>query len=189
MNKVSKLSVLSFYGSIFIVLFIFFKLVSVYFGNSPLNSSHSAKSKFVSAFPQGWAFFTKTSKEPQFYIFDYNSKDVELKNLRSFSKEYYFGLSRKNRILNIEINNIFQQIVKDSVNKIIIKTSDVNNISNEIKKQKITFKRIYIKRRNIPNFKGKYLFVSQTMLPWSVLSRKSDYPSLYIVFPIEICQK
>ncbi|MBF4472904.1 SdpA family antimicrobial peptide system protein [Flavobacterium sp. HJJ] len=189
MNKASKLSILSFYSSIFLVLIIFFKFISVYAGNNAIHNSHSDTSKFVSVFPQGWAFFTASSKGPLFYVFDCNSKYPKLKNLRSFSKEYYFGISRKNRVLNIEINNMFQQIEKDSINGIVIKTSDINNISHAMMKQKFIFNKIFLKKENAPNFKGKYFFVTQTLLPWSILRRKSDYPSLYNVFPIEICQK
>lgn len=189
MNKLSKLSILSFYGSIILVVIIFFKLISVYFGNSPINSSHSSKSQYVSIFPQGWAFFTKSSKEPQLYIFDCNSKQPDLKNLRSFTTDYYFGVSRKNRILNIEISNVFQQMEKDSVNRIVFKTADVNYIPKEIKKRNIIYKKVFVKKGTTPNLNGKYLFITQIMLPWSIVSRKPDYPSLFTVYPIEICQK
>jgi antimicrobial peptide system SdpA family protein len=185
-KKTSKLSLFTFYSSILIVILVFFKLTSIYFGNNPLNHNHEAKSQLTSIFPQGWAFFTKSSKEAQFHIFDCNSLTPKLKNLRSFSFEYYFGASRKNRIINIEINNIFQKIAKDSVTGIIIKTSTASSIPKEIKKENINFQKITIKKSIAPNFKGRYLFVSQTILPWNILKRKSDYPSSFIVYPIEI---
>lgn len=188
MNKLSKTSIVSFYSSIFLVSIIFFKLISIYFGNNPINNSYSAKSQYVSVFPQGWAFFTKSSKEPQLYVFDCNSKQPKLINLRNFSAEYYFGISRKNRILNIEIGNVFQQMEKDA-NRIVFKTANITYIPKEIIKRKINYNKVFVKKGSTPNFNGKYLFVTQIMLPWNILKRKPDYPSLYTVYPIEIYQK
>ncbi|WP_343615505.1 SdpA family antimicrobial peptide system protein [Flavobacterium sp.] len=163
-------------------------MTSIHFGNNPLNNNHKTKSQLTSLFPKGWAFFTKSSREPQFYIFDCNFSNPKLKNLRNFSSEYYFGMSRKSRILNIEINTIFQKIIEDSIKKTIVKTSEINLVPKELR-GKIHYQKIMINKDIIPSFKGKYLFVSQTMLPWNILKRKSDYPSSFTVYPIEIYQK
>lgn len=189
MNKISKLSFFSFSLSILIVVLAFFKVTAIYFGNNPLNNQYTAKSQLTSVFPQGWAFFTKSSRESQLHIFDCNSLEPKLKNLKSFTSEYYFGISRKNRVLNIEMNTIFQKIVTDSVKPIYIKSTNIYSVNEHIKKKRIHYKKIIIKKGSAPNFKGKYLFVTQIMLPWNIIKRKHDYPSSFIVYPIEITEK
>ncbi|MDP5197983.1 SdpA family antimicrobial peptide system protein [Flavobacterium sp. DG2-3] len=185
----SKLSFFSFFLAILIVLLIFFKITAIYFGNNPLNKQYTSKSQLTSMFPQGWAFFTKSSRESQLHIFDCNSLEPKLKNLKSFTSEYYFGISRKNRVLNIEMNTIFQKIVTDSVKPLYIKSTNIYSVNEEIKRKKIHYKKIILKKGSAPNFKGKYLFVSQIMLPWNIIKRKTDYPSSFIVYPIEITEK
>jgi antimicrobial peptide system SdpA family protein len=189
MNKISKLSIFSFYFSILIVALVFFKITAIYFGNNPLNNRYISKSQLTSVFPQGWAFFTKSSRESQLYIFDCNSLEPKLKNLRSFTNDYYFGISRKNRVLNIEMNTVFQKIIIDSVKPIYIKSTNIYSVNQQIISKSIHYKKIIIKKGSAPNFKGKYLFVSQIMLPWNIIKRKPDYPSSFIVYPIEITEK
>jgi hypothetical protein len=189
MNKISNTTLLGFFTSILLVLLIFLTLLSVYFGNNPLNKSNTVQAKFISAFPQGWAFFTSSAKKPRYYVFNCPDKNIEMIELRSFSTEYYFGISRHNRILNIEINNLFQKIISDSIKGFKITTPDIKNITQKIKNDTLKFDEISIDKKHSPNLKGKYLFVTQLMLPWSLLNKRPDYPSLYTVYAINIHQK
>src|SRR5690606_32102943 len=79
--------------------------ISVFFGYNPLNSSLNSRIMLSGYFPQGWAFFTKNSTDPQLYLYDCNGKIVFLDN-RNISAKYGFGASRHNRILNLEFSNI-----------------------------------------------------------------------------------
>jgi antimicrobial peptide system SdpA family protein len=188
MNKTSKPSLIAFYSSVSIVLVIFFTILSIYFGNNPLNNSYTAKSKFISAFPQGWAFFTKSAKEPEFYIFECFNGKIEMKNLRNFSNDYYYGLSRHNRILAIEASTILNKIKSDSITGYRLTAKIAENITEKINLDTLKFNKISVFKKNVPDFKGKYLFVSKHALPWSLLNQKPDYPSSFIVYAINIHQ-
>ncbi len=185
----SKISLVSFFAGVCFNVFIFFLLLSVYFGANPLNHSRALHVNFVSIFPQGWAFFTKSSKDPQLYLFSYNKGKFRPINLRNFSAEYDFGLSRHNRILNVEIHHIFRKIKEDSIQGYEIKAISPDKIPEVIlKNKKVKYENIAIKKELTPDLNGKYLLALQFQLPWALLHRKSDYPLHYNVYPIEMIQ-
>ena len=188
MNKILKSSLIAFYISISIVILIFFTVLSVYFGNNPLNNSYTTKSKFISVFPQGWAFFTKSAKEPEFYIFECDKGKIKMKNLKNFSKDYYYGISRHNRILMIEANTILNKIKYDSITGYRLTTIKADNIVKKINLDTLKFNSVNVFKENVPDFKGKYLFVIKQQLPWALLNKKPNYPSSFIVYAINIHQ-
>lgn len=188
MKQISKTSIIAFFLGIFFVSTLFFKLISVYFGNNPLNNSQTSMTNYVSIFPEGWAFFTRSSKEPRLHIYTCESNMIKSVNLRNFSSDYYFGISRHNRVLNIEVNDIMKKIQLDSINSFEIMSNDEQNLSNLIKIKNVKFKDITVDKKN-KDFKGKYILAIQYLLPWSLLSQKSDYPSKYIVYPVNIILK
>ncbi len=188
--KYYRLSVLwiTFYGSILFVAFFFFLVLSIYFGNNPLNKSVTIYPRSVSVFPQGWAFFTGSSKNSRYLVY---SENMEVLELRSFSFENYYGASRHNRILNIEINNVFEKIFLDSIQG--LECSDLNIFFEDNSQKKYcsqwNFVKIIIEQKQSPNLQGDYFFVEQLTLPWSLLSKKPDYPIHYNVYPIHIIHK
>ncbi len=184
--KISIVSKLTFIFAVLLVTVIFFKLVSVYFGYNPLNRNGNTQSKYISFFPQGWAFFTKTSKEPKLYVFTVKDDAIEIKNMRNVSFEYAFGISRKNRIISVVINNVFKKISQDSIKCFEYSTNKIENIAKFTKTKKINYQQLIIDKKLIKDFKGKYLIVSQRFLPWSLLNKKPSYPYSYSIYPINI---
>lgn len=187
--KINRTSVLMFFLALIFNTFIFFKLISIYFGNNPLNNSQTGLVNYVSVFPEGWAFFTKSSKDPRLYIFNCNENRIENINLRNFSKDYYFGISRHNRILNVELGNIISNIHLHPIKSFSIRADNENNIPSKLKISEIKFSNLTVSKKQNYHFKGKYLIVVQYLLPWSLLNRKPDYPSKYVIYPINIIQK
>ncbi|WBV56435.1 SdpA family antimicrobial peptide system protein [Chryseobacterium daecheongense] len=189
MKKVSIYSIIALFSGLFIVLFIFFKLLSVYLGNNPLNNSQSIKASYVSFFPEGWAFFTKTSKDPKIHIFSVKGNKIEYLNLRNFSSEYYFGISRHNRVLNVEIGNITQRIKEDSVKSFTITTKSELHILDGIKADTLQYSDLVMDKKSIKDFNGKYLISLEFLPPWPLLNQSPDYPSKFVIFPINIITK
>ena len=82
MKGITRASFYVFIFTICINLLIIFKLMSVYFGNNPLNNSPRQSISYVSIFPEGWAFFTKSAKEPRIHIYNCNNNKIEYVDIR-----------------------------------------------------------------------------------------------------------
>jgi antimicrobial peptide system SdpA family protein len=179
-------SFFAFLFSVLFVAFIIFFVMSIYFGNNPLNNTMLSKIKIVSILPEGWAFFTAKSTEPRVYAFKLRDNKLTEMNLRNFSGEYYFGMSRYNRVLNLQIANVFQNVPNDSSSH--YEFSAVNSIEllSKMNTDLFNFNDISIKKTRAPDLIGKYVIVVQLMLPWSMIYSKPNYPSKYIAYPINI---
>ena len=162
--------------------------MSVYFGNNPLNNSPRQSISYVSIFPEGWAFFTKSAKEPRIHIYNCNNNKIEYVDIRNFSKEYYFGISRHNRILNIEMGNILEKIKMEKINSFVIMSNNEKELNKKLNPSKIKYSNIYVSSTGNKDFKGKYLLSVQYLLPWPLLKQKQNYPSKFVIYPINIIE-
>ncbi|GEN77486.1 SdpA family antimicrobial peptide system protein [Chryseobacterium hagamense] len=185
-----KIKIIYFLTAIILVFAIIIKILSVYFGNNPLNNSRYGYINYVSVIPEGWAFFTKNARDPLTYIFKNSDGNITSVNLRNFSSDYSYGISRHNRIVSIEIGNVFDKINKDTLTKgTSIKALDVDELTNILKEKKVDYKDIYIEKKHSPDLNGKYIFVLQRLLPWTLLNRKSNYKSTFVIYPVNIIYK
>lgn len=180
-----KRYIIFFTAILTVVCFIFF-IISIYFGNNPLNNRLSSKMRMVSIMPEGWAFFTRASNEPRQYIYKINGNNLSEINLRNISAEYYFGMSRDNRILFLQFNTVFQKINNDSSKFYSYRSINVNAVTSKIKLDTLKYNEISMKRDVTPNVNGKYLMIVELMLPWSLLNRDANYPTNFIVYPINV---
>lgn len=186
MSKVNYASLVAFFlGCTFVVL-VFFKVASIYLGNNPLNKSYYSQIKFASGFPQGWAFFTKSAKDPQIFMIEYDKpRNIKILNFQSTSTDFYLGVSRHNRILNVEIGNILSKL-DSTIKPYQVKAKKIEDIFEYIKAKKIKFTSINIEKKLAPDFNGEYVIVIQEMLPWPLMNKIPDYPSNFTLFPIII---
>lgn len=168
------------------VFSIVFFIISIYFGNNPLNNSLTSKIKIISVLPQGWAFFTKKSTEPRLYIYKVERNNLSEINLRNFSSEYYFGMSRDNRILNLQIVNVFKKVNTDSSIHYEFNSINTKELTEAVQVDTLNFNQVLIKSEIAPNIKGKYLLIVQLMLPWPLLHYQPEYPSKFIIYPINV---
>lgn len=167
--------------------FIVFYIISIYFGNNPLNNSLISKVKVISVLPEGWAFFTKNSSEPQLYIYKVERNKLSEINLRNFTSEYFFGMSRNNRILNLQVANVFKKVNNDSSIHYEFHSINITQLTNVLHVDTLDFNRVSIKNAIAPNIEeGKYLMIVQLMLPWALLHCQPYYPSKFIIYPINI---
>lgn len=133
-------------------------------------------------------FFTKSAKEPELYLYTCNEK-ISPVNLRNFSLDYFFGLSRHNRVLNIQIHNIFHEIKTDSIEPLILNTNNIDSLLNKLSIEKLNFKDIFIEKKFAQDLNGNYIIVLHLQLPWPLLHQKPNYPQRYIAFPVNIIKK
>jgi antimicrobial peptide system SdpA family protein len=176
---------ITFFCSIFFTAGIIFYFISIYFGNNPLNRRLKSKTKLISIFPEGWAFFTKKSSDPRVYIFKVESDKISEVNLRNFSAEYLYGLSRNNRLLNIQFCNILKKVCTDSLPYFEMKASDPKKIK-ELIIASINFNDVKLDRKLVPQIRGRYLLAIQKMLPWPLIHKEPSYPSNYSIYPVNV---
>lgn len=86
-------------------------VLSIVVANMPYSPVRNSKRdvNMVGLMPQGWAFFTRSPREDQMYV--YQSIDGELVRLpySNISKESWFGFNRKVRAKGIELGNLLER--------------------------------------------------------------------------------
>jgi antimicrobial peptide system SdpA family protein len=178
MDKKAAALCLCFFASILAYTCLFMTILTNYAGNNPMNKLNSNISNYVSVFPQGWAFFTRSVRERSMALYSVNGSSLSRVELRGFEPEYYFGLSRKNRILTIELSNILYKIDrlpgKRPLNKDILLGDD---LSNYVSADTLFYNKIQRDAKTLV-LKGKYVLVLQDYLPWSLV-RNRDRAHLY----------
>jgi antimicrobial peptide system SdpA family protein len=154
---------------------IFAIMAASYAGNNPLNKLNRDIVQYVSIFPQGWAFFTKSPRESSISIYEVRNKRVEKIDLRGFKQAYFFGASRKHRIISLETSSAFKKLSniedKITIEKTIIFRDDLNKYINT---DSLKFNKINRDQKNIL-LQGQYLLVIEDFLPWSLIKKKSTF--------------
>lgn len=141
------------------VLFIFIVFInSIGYNLLTLNKKWCFELQFL--FPQGWAFFTKDPRDEQTTLYKIeNQKNIEI-NMKNGATNAFFGISRKNRIMLIELAQIVNQLDTNSW-KVIKSKEEFLTYSDTAKAVEI------INFVNHSIFKGEYLITKQKPLPWS----------------------
>jgi antimicrobial peptide system SdpA family protein len=100
---------LFFIFSIFIsFLFVYYIFINAMPFN-PLVSSPQSQTKLVGILPQGWAFFTKSPRDPNFIIYKFENNKLVSQGISNISYYNYFGVSRKSRIIAAEGGSLISQ--------------------------------------------------------------------------------
>lgn len=86
--------------------------------NNPISLKSNSRFHVVSFLPEGWAFFTRDTREDMQYVYKKQADGHwELVTLPGASLRYLFGLSRKGRAIGPEITLLLRQIEDDSWTK------------------------------------------------------------------------
>lgn len=183
-----KKNQLIFITTTFSIVAIVFIFISLYFGFNPINNSIKNRIAIISVFPQGWAFFTRDSRESRLHVFDLQNNG-ELMNLRNTSLKFGFGASRHNRIQNLQVSNIVRGLNIDSISEYKIKAVLPTDINSKINFDTLIYQNVIIDKEVSPDFQGKYIIAIQLMLPWYLLHKQPNYPSTFILYPVNIIYK
>jgi len=140
-------------------------LLLVLFANSitynPIRYNFPYLKESFSTLPQGWAFFTRSSREAQIIIYEYKDGVLEEMNHKHSSFSNAFGLNRKTTYLFTEVHAIHEEISND-----IFINSRWNfqcNKYGDIPEEAYTVE----SKLKIPQLKGEYIFVYQEIIPWA----------------------
>ena len=93
---------------LFTILLPLYVCLNINVNTFSVNTSFVHKKIVKSLIPQGWAFFTKSPRDLELSI--YNLKEKKEENLTSFQAKEYFGICRKNRLLNTKLIDISKNI-------------------------------------------------------------------------------
>jgi len=140
---------------------------------SVFNISFSKKYNTGILIPEGWGFFTKNPREKIITMYEIRNNDTISLTYKNASSKNYFGLSKKNRRINLESNILIAQANKSLIwyNK-----SQKNPKFIKIKRTK----RILF----IPS--GNYVIIEKEILPWSFVKYKEYYKNEYKIAYISI---
>ena len=186
--KNRKLLKLFFFCIVLGYVFFFARVLISYAGNNPLNRLNTSTGQYVSLFPQGWAFFTKSPREPVYTFYRVKGNSLERYDLRGFKGEYYFGASRMNRMMSLEMsiasNKLDQLKKKLSISKRIPFRDDLNKY---VSCDTLLFNKITKDKNNVL-LSGRYVIAIESFLPWSMVRRKEKF-TVYenvTIIPLEI---
>jgi antimicrobial peptide system SdpA family protein len=169
-RKASLLSI--FFIAVLFYVWLFAAILVNYAGNNPLNKLNSNISSYVSVFPQGWAFFTRPVHERSMALYAVDAHGLSRVELRGFEPEYYFGASRRNRILTIELSNILYKIEHLEGKRLYNKNIPLDEELNKaVSPDTLSFNKVARDGKNIL-LRGKYVLVLQDYLPWSLMRNK-----------------
>jgi antimicrobial peptide system SdpA family protein len=141
------------------VLFIFTVFInSIGYNLLTFNKKWAFELQFL--FPQGWAFFTKDPRDEQTTLYKIKNKELFELNMKNGATNALFGISRRNRIMLIELAQVVNQI--DTINwKAITSKEALLTFSDTAKAIEI------VNFVNHSNLNGDYLIIKQKPLPWS----------------------
>lgn len=149
---------------------------------NPIAPKFAKKKTIFSAFPQGWGFFTRNPREKILKLYRENENgDYVYLTKSNSSSEFYYGISKENRLQNWEVSTLIPKINKDKWIKnqrdsIYFNTTVKDTIINDFVK---------------PSLKGNYVIVLQERIPqaWSKHHKKIimpyDYAKVYIKTDLE----
>lgn len=150
---------LFFYPILIAVLWITF-LNYVFISSLPIpnNTSYKQKATFFNIIPQGWGFFTRDPRENEIYLYTIINNSVVKFTDTNGSQKNFYGASRKNRLIGIELGLLIPKINKSSW--------------KEMKGGKLVFNpKIHtdtiLNKFSPCNIKGTYFIVEQERIPWA----------------------
>jgi antimicrobial peptide system SdpA family protein len=107
--------------------------------------------------PEGWGFFTKSPREDLIEIYRVENKKIEKVELRNTSYTSFFGASRKNRKLSMEVS-IMSELVNESE---WLKKTDMAKLV-------IPNKIVKVDNKNLKYLKGgEFVLIKRQIVPWA----------------------
>ena len=160
-NKVYFL--LNFFLSLTFLFVIFIN--SIGYNLLTFNKKWSFELQFL--FPQGWGFFTKDPREDQTTIYKEENNSLKELDLKNGAPNSWLGMTRKNRIMLIELIQIINQV--DS--------SNWKGIDSKEKMKAFTDTTKAIEVINFVNnaqLEGNFFVIKQKPVPWSWRANKNN---------------
>jgi hypothetical protein len=173
LSRSKKLKIrIIFWSTTSLYIFIILVVLSKFLGNNTLNKLNENGVQYASMFPQGWAFFTRSVTSPSLLLYQVKSNRFYEVDLRAFQCQYAFGLSRRNRLRQIDLGYAITRIdnspqTDKSVYNMEIRTGeDINSI---LRPDTLKYTLLDSSDKFVTLPQGKYLAVYKAFQPWSLM--------------------
>jgi antimicrobial peptide system SdpA family protein len=171
-----------------LVTFIFNYILIVSIPENPIKIRYSffSDKEIKGLTPQGWAFFTKSPRLEEVYLYkiDTISKKIENIILKNVQSSQFFGIKRENRLISSKITTIANDIDKNLWFNYSGNSQDfLKNEENYMRLNRISINIIQ------PSICGLYCVVMKKPIPWSwsTLKNKINMESKLILINFK-CQ-
>lgn len=148
----------------FLICFIWVVLlINIFTSALPIHTNRSFINKIITsnAFPQGWGFFTRDPRQEKAILYTIKNGNVEKFTETNNLSKFYFGLSRKNRLISIEAS-----IITSSLRDVDSLWVDSEGGSSFILDQSIKTDTVVNKFKPC-NIRGDFFIVKQERTPWA----------------------
>lgn len=132
--------------------------------NMPYNPLRSGKfnASIVTIFPEAWAFFTRSPREEQIYLYRLENDRLVEESYQNTNADCLFGLSKNQRAKGIEIGHLFETAVSKK-NDWATCEDDLNNCKNWGSLPAVSV----INPSYSKQVCGEYYLVSRKIIPWA----------------------
>ncbi|MFK7810326.1 MAG: SdpA family antimicrobial peptide system protein [Saprospiraceae bacterium] len=159
-------------GFTLILTLSFFSVIlsQVIITNMPYNPLRqgTVETSVAALLPQGWAFFTRSPREPQIYLYHEVDGQIVKKSYPNASLESAFGFNRKVRSKGIELGHLYERSQKLEWTEC---DGDVN-ICND--NWTATEAQDIINPAHTPSICGELYIVEKVIIPWAWASSKKE---------------
>ncbi|MEL6718433.1 MAG: SdpA family antimicrobial peptide system protein [Bacteroidota bacterium] len=134
---------------------------------NPLTANKKKKEIVKAMLPQGWVFFTRSSREDQIYVYKITDGKLIEEDYRNASKVSWFGLNRKMRAKGAEIGDLCDRLT----------SHEWYECEDDFR---YSHKWDTIAAQNIlnpaydSNLCGEYLIVQKPIVPWAWSDSKQE---------------
>lgn len=154
------------YTTVFCICYMVF--VSTFAKDSAIRLPFVYKQTNKYLLQQGWAFFTRDSREPSFNLYEVDVNNSIIKNKIIKPNTHYnnlFGVSRKSRSMGQELSFILS-----SVKNNYWRTA---NSVGEISLKYVSPIRVF--NSSIRHFKGNYVVIKEKRIPWVYYKNSQEF--------------
>ncbi len=165
----------------FVILFSFLHLNFITtLGDNVMDVSTTEKSVIQFFFPQGWGFFTRNPREPNYKLYRIEEGKLQLVTFKITSPKNYYGLSRKGSRLGIEMHRIKDNLPQPTSwesSKVQLENMQLDTISYPCTNTISGL--MYVKE-------GNYILKEYHLTPWSWAKHQGRYSKTFKYIPFQL---
>ncbi len=168
-----------FFGFVVLIGFLHINFITT-LGDNVMNVSAAEKNVIQFLFPQGWGFFTRNPKEPNYKLYRIEDGKPQLVTFRITSSKNYYGLSRKGSRLGMEMHRIKSKLPPSagwSSSTTSLKDMRLDTLSYPC--LDTVSKLLYIQE-------GDYILKEYHLSPWSWAKHQGRYSKTFKYIPFQL---
>lgn len=171
--------ILLFFGLVIVFGFLHINFITT-LGDNVMNVSTEEKNVIQFFFPQGWGFFTRNPREPNYKLYKVEDGRLNLVTFKITSPDNYYGFSRKGSRIGMEMHRIKDNLPSST----IWKKSTV--VLNKIHIDTINFSETKPIEGLLYLNEGNYILKEYLITPWSWAKHQGRYSKTYKYIPFQL---